>query len=126
MGQAHRALGDFPTGVDEMEKFDLAVYADKAAIHRQYEELRRAYADGGPRAYWLKQRDHGEQKTNLYWQAQATAHLDDYPRSLELLESHYATNKLESLESLLFDECWDPVHTDPRFVALLKLTGLRQ
>ena len=66
------------------------------------------------------------QNTNLYWQAQATAHLDDYPHALDLLESHFAVHKLESLESLLFDECWDPVHDDPRFVALLKLTGLRK
>ena len=56
---------------------------------------------------------------------QARAHLGDYDPAFELLQEYYAAkSNPESLEWLFRDEIWDPVHDDPRFVALLRLVGL--
>jgi hypothetical protein len=85
-------------------------------------------AKGPERGYWLKQIEQARPSDpyGLYSQAQSYAHLGQYDRAFDLLDQHFAKTKLESLESLLFDECWDPVHENPRFVALLKKTGLRK
>lgn len=131
IGWAQRALGEYIEGIDSMERFDLAYYGKdrEAAIRAHYEELRQAFNVGGKVGYWTKLRNLGGTSTNHfldhYWIPQATAHLGDYPRALELLEKYYETNTMESLEWLFYDEVWDPVHEDPRFVALLKRTGLR-
>ena len=125
IGQARRALGDYPRSIDEMEISELVYRKDPKDVRRRYAELRAAFATGGTNAYWHALRQQGETTANLYWQAQSWAHLNDYSQALDILDRYFMTNRIESLSDLLFDETWDPVHESPRFVALLKKTGLR-
>lgn len=126
IGWAYRALGDYAKSMDEMEISDLVYKPDTAEVRRRYTELRGAFASGGTNGYWHKWGEQGQQLQNFYLQAQASAHLNNYSRALDFLEQHYSTNIVESLGWLLMDEAWDPVHDDPRFIALLQKTGLRK
>jgi tetratricopeptide (TPR) repeat protein len=125
MGHAYRALGDYTNAIDEFEKFQIALGKDRALVQKHFEDLRREYAEGGADGYWRKSLEKAQQAGDLYWQAECRARLNDYDQGLTLLEEAYGTNKLPP-QSLSWDECWDPVHTDPRFIALLKMTGLKK
>ena len=104
-----------------------------ATVRRQYDELRRAFTDHGTNGYWRKQMDQASDQEiqeigdqPRYWPAQSCAHLGDYDRALRYLTQYFEQDRHAAIPVLFYDECWDPVHEDPRFVALLKLTGLRQ
>ena len=45
---------------------------------------------------------------------------------LTLLEQASAKEKDSLQQSILFEECFDPIHADPRFMALLKNVGLKK
>ncbi len=126
IGKALEEIGDFTNSTLEVE----GTYRDTRPISKRMRErcadLRRSYAEGGTESYWKTQLSHSIQDGSLNGQSCAWAKLNDYPRALDLLERYFQTNEYESLERLYFDPCWDTVHEDPRFVGLLKRTGLRQ
>jgi len=129
MSYAYRALGDYTNAINEVERAALNGVGIQFETHQRIEELRKAYAENGAQGYWLKKIDQANPAdwNYLYWHAQSQAHLNDYDRAFALLKQYFDSKTYpESLEWLLYDECWDPVHDDPRFVALLRLVGLRK
>jgi serine/threonine protein kinase len=127
MGFAYRALGDYTNSIDHFERYELAVgRAVPEKIHNKFDELRRGYANEGPEGYWRKSLEQAQRFGNIHDQAVCYAHLRDNDCALDLLKKAYATNGYLTVGSPLWPECWDAVHDDPRFIAVLKKTGFSQ
>jgi serine/threonine protein kinase len=126
IARAWRALGNYTNAIDEFERYEILAGKDRTQVNKYFELHRRAYANGGPRGYWANYLAEAQRAGELYWQAACHANLGDYDQALSLLEKAYAANEPGLIESLLWDECWDPVHSELRFTALLKGTGLRK
>jgi tetratricopeptide (TPR) repeat protein len=126
MGCAYRALTNYARAIDEFEKSEILTGKDQAQVHKDFDILRRAYEEDGSRGYWLKCLEAAEHAGDLYSQARCYAKLDDYDQALTLLEKIEPTFGEESLEALLWDECWDPLHNASRFITLVKKAGLRK
>jgi serine/threonine protein kinase len=126
IGYAYRALGNYTNSFDEFEKYELRIGKDPGQVRKHFDELRRAYKKGGPRGYWLKCLEEARQSADLYSQAACYARLKNYDKSLGLLQTLYATNRPGLFPNLYWDDCWDPVHDDPRFIALLQKVGLKK
>jgi tetratricopeptide (TPR) repeat protein len=124
MGCAYRALWNYTNAIDEFEKSDILVGKDERKVKQYFDQHRRAYANGGPSGYWSNYLAEAQMAHRLYWQAVCQAHLNNYPQALTLLEQACATNDESLVQSLCWDECWDVVHTDPRFIAILTDVGL--
>ncbi len=129
IGMAYRALDDYTNAIDELEKGEILIGNDRAQTEKTFNELRQAYQEGGRRGYWLKALAQAEAAGYLFRQSEAHAKLGHYDQALTLLEQYFQKiqkNEPESIENLFFPECWDDVHTDSRFIALLKKTGLKK
>jgi hypothetical protein len=53
------------------------------------------------------------------------AHLGDYEEAFRLLDAYLAKHEPDNVY-FFFDECWDKVRSDSRFIDLLKRAGLRK
>jgi hypothetical protein len=85
---------------------------------------------GGIPGYWEERWQEAEKNTNapFYWKAVIKIHLNDTNAALDLLEASYTNRErggsyMTPLNSLLFDDCWDGLHDNPRFKALLDEIG---
>lgn len=129
IGYAQRAMGDYEGAIESMRAHAIAHARNREEVERRYDELSASLQRDGRKGYWstlaAQSSTLPESWITRYIPAQAAAHLGDHEKGLSLLTEYYSTNRLESLEWLLYDEVWDPVHDDPRFIALLKRTGLR-
>jgi serine/threonine protein kinase len=134
LANAYRAQGDFTNAIAEFEAGHLAFARNPAGVRSQYDALRAAFAANGARGYWLKQL---EQASDLdiediddvggYWPAQSWAQLRDFDMALIYLEGYFAEDRnARNVPVLLYDECWDPVHEDPRFIAILRSMKLKK
>lgn len=87
--------------------------------------MRAAYREQGERGYWLKQRELAEEDGSIspYEMARTLSHLGPADEVFAWLDKAYEKRERDTLEYLLFDECWDPYRGDPRFQALLKRVG---
>ena len=129
MGDAYRALGNYTNAIDEYQNYDIAVGKDPAQVQMHFDQLRRAYADGGARGYWVKCLREAEEAGDVYSQAQCYAELDNYDQALALLKQVYANHKQSPggvPNALFYDECWDNVRTNPRFIDVLKTIGFKK
>jgi tetratricopeptide (TPR) repeat protein len=126
IGCAYRALNNYTNAIDEFEKCEIMFGKDPAQVQKHFDELRHAYAQSGWRGYWLKCLEDAQKAGDLYSQARCYAKLNEYDQALNLVRTANATFGQESLESLFWDECWDAVHNDPRFIAALKKAGLKK
>jgi serine/threonine protein kinase/Tfp pilus assembly protein PilF len=126
MGCAYRAIKDYRRAIDEFEEYDVLLGKDRAKVKKYFDVHRRAYEQGGPSGYWSKCLEQAQQARNLNWQAVCQANLGNYTQALALIEEACATNDDFLLQSLWWEECWDPLHNDPRFVAVLKTIGLQK
>jgi tetratricopeptide (TPR) repeat protein len=126
IARAYRALDNYTNAIDEFERYEILAGKDPAQVKKYFDEQRQAYTQGGRRGYWLRCLSEAQAHKDLNWQAECHAYLGEYDQSLSFLEKSYVMNESGLVESLLWDECWDPVHTDVRFVELLKKLGLKK
>ena len=124
IGKAWRAQGDYAKAIAEFQTDRMLVGDDAEKVKRQFDELRLALSDG-PRGYWSKTLRAAEQDGDLYGQAVCQANLGDYAAAFRLLDA-YVANHEPDVVYLFFDECWDSVRSDSRFIALLKRAGLQK
>jgi tetratricopeptide (TPR) repeat protein len=131
IGQALRALGDYPSAITNFEAADLLTQSDKSEVRQRYQALRQAYAERGLRGYWEEERKRSEQSPAdaPYEKAVIQMHLGNTNAALDLLEKSYGPpperHGLTTIlaDCLLFDECWDELYDLPRFKALLEKIG---
>jgi len=126
IGNAYRALGNYTNAIDKFEEAEILVGKDPGEVRKYFEGHRRAYAEGGPGGYWLKCLKEAEAADDLFWQAMCQANLANYDRALTLLEQACERDSAALIDPLLSTECFHPIHTDPRFVAILKKIGFQK
>ncbi len=129
IGQALRAQGDFTNAIDSFEKAKILNGADESATKQSYDELRHSFEERGPRGYWEEQwkRTVTDPNGDLYGKAVIQIHLGNTNAAIDwLFKTYDARDRREErsqLISLLFDECWDGLHDNPRFKELLHKIG---
>ncbi|MBI3416577.1 MAG: tetratricopeptide repeat protein [Verrucomicrobia bacterium] len=126
LGFAWRALDNYTNAINEFQQAQICLGKDEKEVKEHFDQHRRAYTEGGPGGYWSNCLAEAQAAHDLVWQAECQAHFTNYPQALTLLEQANATNDNSLRQSLLFMESFDPIHADPRFVELLKKTGLRK
>ena len=126
MGRAYRALDDYPKAIDEFERSRVLLGQDPQQAKKYFDQHRRAYERGGANGYWSNYLAEAQTDHSLFDEAVCRAHLKDYSQALTLLEQASANEKDSLQQSILFEECFDPIHADPRFMALLKNVGLKK
>jgi serine/threonine protein kinase/Flp pilus assembly protein TadD len=126
MGRAYRALDDYPKAIDEFERSRILLGQDPQKTKKYFDQQRRAYERGGANGYWSNCLAEAQADHSLVDEAICRAHLKDTSQALALLEQASAKEKDSVRQSILFEECFDPIHADPRFMALLKDVGLRK
>ncbi len=122
------AMGDYSNALDYIEQADIYSGADEISTKQSYELQRHALAEGGVRGYWQLQWKWNESPTNTdyYWKGVIQIHLGNTNAALDWLQKSYASRERgndDSLNSLLFDPCWDGLHDNPRFKRLLDKIG---
>jgi serine/threonine protein kinase len=130
IGDSLQAMGDYTNALDYHEKADILFGNDETSTKQGYNELRRALAEGGIRGYWQLQWKWTEKNTNsdFYWKGQIQIHLGNTNAALGWLQKSYDKHEQGDdfdapLNQLLFDDCWDGLHDDPRFKHLLDEIG---
>ena len=86
--------------------------------------------NSGIAGYWEQQWEWTQKNTNsdYYWRAVIQIHLGNTNEALDWLEESYKRREGRGdlgapLVRLLFDEHWDSLHDQPRFIDLLKKVG---
>jgi tetratricopeptide (TPR) repeat protein len=130
IGRCYAALGDYLQAVSWFEQVAILNGADEAEAKARWESRRRAFREGGARGYWQEEWKRIENRVDreFYRKAVAQIHLGDTNAALTWLTKSYETRELAGgyepvMESLLFDEYWDGVRSDPRFKDLLEKVG---
>ena len=129
IGCAFRAMGDYTNAIATFEKSDLLDSNNEFETRKNYDRLRQAFKVGGARGYWQEEWSFTGANTNegFYWKACVQAHLGNTNSALNWLDKSFATHERNGLQSvlndLLFDECWDGLHDNPRFKDLLDKIG---
>jgi serine/threonine protein kinase/Tfp pilus assembly protein PilF len=130
IGRALRAMGKYQEAIDEFETQDIQDGGDPAKIKASFDELRRAFEEGGERGYWLKMLERTATKpdSEFYWKAVVQIHLGHTNEAFGWLTKAYETREkagemFHQMDFLLFDEYWDGLHEDPQFKALLRKVG---
>ncbi|HAB14965.1 MAG TPA: hypothetical protein DCE44_00795, partial [Verrucomicrobiales bacterium] len=132
LGEAYQAMGDYTNSFDHLAKAQILYGADPAQTQTEFDQYRRAFAEGGVRGYWEERQKQVDQRSNLnpYDRAVIQIHLGETNAALDSLYQYYeqreqrerrgAENKLGYL---LFHECWDGIRGDRRFRELLDKVG---
>jgi len=128
LGRAQRALGDYEGSMDTQEKGELIYAKNESAVTNYFNGLRQAYYADGTNGYWLFGWKLSKNRTNDFFaKAMIQIHLGNKDAALDFLEKSFAAQegrgRENSLNYLLFDESWDGVRDDPRFVAILNKIG---
>jgi tetratricopeptide (TPR) repeat protein len=126
LGHAYEAAGQYEKALDEFESNALAIGLDPEQTRDWYIRLRSELRAKGPRGWWQAQADGNRNHPyfNPWWTARYCARVGYTNDALSLLDQAY-TNHDGELTSLLIDDCWDPLRSDPRFKELVKKVGLR-
>jgi len=131
IGKALEAKGDYLAAINEYEQIDLKAGNDEAGVLRQYQALRQAFEELGPKGYWQEVlRQFQEKKTkNLlqndrYDLVAIYARLEKKEQALEQLEKEIQTCDYDIW--LKTDAAYDCLRDNPRFKALLKRTELEK
>jgi serine/threonine protein kinase len=130
IGDSLQAMGDYTNALDYHEKSDLFSGADEASTKQSYEMQRRALVEGGIRGYWQLHWKWNESPTNTdyYWKGEIQIHLGNTNAALDWLQTSYDKHERGDdfdapLNQLLFEDCWDGLHENPRFKRLLDEVG---
>ncbi|MEK7676834.1 MAG: tetratricopeptide repeat protein [Verrucomicrobiota bacterium] len=131
IAQAQRAMGDYTNAINNIETAEILSRGDASETRQRYDEIRRAFIEGGVRGYWQERWKRTEKNPNkdFYGKGVVQIHLGDTDAALGWLNKSYETREhsRESFETpltyLLFDECWDGLRDDPRFKELLDKIG---
>jgi tetratricopeptide (TPR) repeat protein len=132
LGESYLALGDYTNAIDNYRADDLLDTTNELETRRYYDGLLRAFEEGGPRGYWEHQWSGTKDNPNsdFYWKATIRIHLGDTNAALRWLNKSFETHEHQAGSYqetigcyLLFDECWDGLHEDPRFKKLLDKIG---
>jgi adenylate cyclase len=119
VGDVYERQGRHDAAVEEY----LHVAARRGASASELSALRRAYADGGMRAFWRRwllfeeQASSGAPRALLV--ANIWAQIGDAPRTIEWLERAFREHD-PGLVYLAADPAWERVRAHPKFVALLE------
>ncbi len=139
---AHSALADmYETTNDFADAFkefeELAKLTHNEQMHARLALLRRAYQQGGKRAYYRQKLQffrHGPVNNPLpqssaglgtYTMAISYAQLGDKDKAFEMLEQCFRSRALEML-AITNEAELNPLHSDPRFADLVRRIGLPQ
>ena len=129
IGRALRAMGQYQEAINEFEREDMLDGGEPAKIKESFDELRRAFEEGGERGYWLKMLERTQNSdSEFYWKAVIHVRLGHTQEAFDWLTKSYETRekageRFHQMDLLLFDEYWDGLHEDSRFKALLKKVG---
>jgi len=126
MGETYQAMGDYTKAIYYYEKCDLLREDNASDVKQRYNDLRRALENGGVLGYWRQKWTWAEKdpEENFYWKARIQIHLGNTNAAFNWLNKSFQTHERgETLTELLFDQCWDGQHDDPRFKKLLDDVG---
>jgi len=132
IGRVYRARGQYREAINELEKSQMSRGADEVATKEFFNQLRNAFIKGGgATGYWLEQLNRTQRKPDgeFYWKAVVQVQLGHTNQAFQWLNKSFTTREAETdswdhpIDDLLFDECWDGLHNDPRFEALVDKIG---
>jgi serine/threonine protein kinase len=131
IGECYMAMGDYTNALPYSKEYELRDGGDAATVSNEYALLRHALDTGGIRGYWEQQWKWTEPLTNseYYWKGVIQMHLGNTDEAFRWLETSYDRREDRgeinaSLTGLFYDLCWDGVHDDRRFKALVDKVGL--
>ncbi len=129
LGVIHEETGQYPEGIEALQKARIANGIEPANATRIGEELRGAFSTLGARGYWEKRLELADLGStlggDLYDLAVIYLHLDETDAVFECFE------KLEAQKSdfafrINNDRRFNRLRSDPRFVALLRKLHLNE
>ena len=129
MGGAYQWSGDYSNGLKYLEQAAYVEGNDVALVKQMYDKMREALNAAGIPGFWQLQWKWTLTVTNgdFYWKGFIQMHLGHTNEAIYWLNRSYETREGvgwdNPLSGLLFDECWDGLHDDPRFKHLLDEIG---
>jgi serine/threonine protein kinase len=125
LGAAYEADKQYNKAIDEYEQGDLLGGQDPENTKARYQKQRAILHEQGPRGWWQATLDGATKDPHAdpYWMAELNARLGNTNEVYPLLDRAYHEHN-DSMATILGDNCFDPLHDDPRFKELLVKIGI--
>jgi tetratricopeptide (TPR) repeat protein len=125
---AYEDKGDFPNAIDAAAKVSLAFGGKPEDVATTSTKLRAVYAKSGAKGYWLNQlqslnADWKKNPGDAYPFAPIYARLGDKDNAFKWLDKAYQDRSQSLTLSLLIEQAFVPLRSDPRFHDLLRRMG---
>jgi eukaryotic-like serine/threonine-protein kinase len=125
---AYEDKGDFPSAIDAAAKVSLAFGGKPQDVAARSAKLRAVYAQTGARGYWLNQlqslkADWERNPGDAYPFAPIYARLGDKDNAFKWLDKAYQDRSQSLTLSLLIEQAFVPLRSDPRYQDLLRRMG---
>ena len=121
---AYEADKQYDKALDEYERADLENAQDPEKTKSWYQKQHTVLHEKGPHGWWQLQLDGAKQDPHAdpYWMAMLNARLGNINEVFALLNQAYKEHN-QNMAFILGNDCFDPIHDDPRFKELLHKIG---